>query len=484
MNVSRAGLLLMMMSASSVPFTVSAADHYSTKDSDKNVFEYKAPITIDNDKPLQMIVLPESVQSKLHDQNGQDLRVYNSAGEVVPYLVKYEKTALEPAVTKAMAFYPVYSDSNADRINSGQVASGSLKDLEVTIELRLNSLKEQKSLPQAGEITTAAVYIIENPQYIKDEKDPALEKRTLDQLELNWAKGFEGIAPLKLETSADLNHWRTMVANENVADMRFMEQQLHRNTITLHNNVERFIRLTWLTSKRPVVTEMTARFAQQSVKPPYEWSASINMQPVMDSDLKTTVYEFDVSPAFKADKVRFVSSQTNQVYSGDILTRFDDKSHWSRQAGFHFYRIGTNGSEISQLETDLKPSSHEHWRIQFLYPDSSALHNDVTVQVNRYPLTLFFLQRGEGPFYLSFGSHKAPAQSRNISTIVEDLLKQVANDYGLATLGSVEHIKLTGLSSAEAARWKKIILWSVLIVGVLLMLWMAKRLFRQMSESN
>ena len=108
-------------------------------------FQYQAEISIDSPKSLQMLRLPEAIQSKLYSRNAQDIRVFNSDDLMLPSLIRYQgkdegKTAVPP-VSKTLSFYPIPGvlpkNHKEDPPNtSANEKSPDVKSLEVKLELK------------------------------------------------------------------------------------------------------------------------------------------------------------------------------------------------------------------------------------------------------------------------------------------------------------------------------------------------------------
>jgi len=448
-------------------------------------FQYQAEISIDSPKSLQMLRLPEAIQSKLYSRNAQDIRVFNSDGLMLPSLIRYQgkdegKTAVPP-VSKTLSFYPIPGvlpkNHKEDPPNtSANEKSPDVKSLEVKLELKMYTDNNPHSqiLQEANKNPSA--YIIEIPNHTNQRPDG------IKQLILKWKPDFEGIATLKLETSSDLNQWQTLIETESLVNMRYKQQQLEKNTLAITTKTKRFLKLSWTGQQRPMITDIKAEYGQQTIKPAYKWSDKLILVPVTDENIAKNTFDFSVSPSFKSNKFRLANTATNQVYTGTLSTRRHAKLRWDKQSDFQFYQIALQDDKLSKLEKNINTQLSRNWRIHFQYPN--PLNHQIAVQVNRYPVDLYFLTQGNGPFYLAYGNNAMPAQAKNLSQVVSDVLRQTQSDYAIPKLSHINTPIDTIVSKKSPLDWKKIILWAVLVSGVLLMLWMAKGLFRQISNET
>jgi hypothetical protein len=85
-----------------------------------------------------------------------------------------------------------------------------------------------------------------------------------------------------------------------------------------------------------------------------------------------------------------------------------------------------------------------------------------------------FLARGDGPFTLAIGNAAAKPADLPIATLIPDFTPQKMNSLGRAEADNTQ-VKLIPMSPDDASGidWKRVGLWSVLVLGVMLLGWMA-----------
>jgi hypothetical protein len=109
------------------------------------------------------------------------------------------------------------------------------------------------------------------------------------------------------------------------------------------------------------------------------------------------------------------------------------------------------------------------------------------------PHRLVFASRGAGPFQLAYGSRDAKSTAFPIATLVPGYKDEADLELGRAE--TAPGVVIGGAQAAadpqrlggeavtrERLDWKRWTLWASLVLGIVLLGWMALRLGRQMSR--
>ena len=437
-------------------------------------FNYQAELIVVSAESVQHLELPEYVQNKLHHQAAQDVRVFNAKGELMPTLIQYQTSQHQPSIVQSIVFFPLQRDA----IEQQKAIVSKQQQFAVKLEVLLNAendnVESKENIEQPNQPQS---YIIENPEYDENGVKSSADQTQLYQINIHLDPEFDGIAALTLETSNDLNNWQLLVANDSVTHINYRGQQLHKNAINFSGKANRYLKLNWTGTNQPTVKSIDAVLGQGSLKPVYVWSDNLIFKPVVEEGIASNTYQFTVSPAFRTDKIRLLESNSDQIVSGLLSSNHSANKHWMGMTRFQFYHIKNNDNTISVMESSIQPNNNENWRIQFQYPINNAI-DDLAFQVNRYPVQLYFLKQGTGPYYLAFGNPSIGPMTDTLSKVMQNVLKISAANYGEASLSTIEK---NVISPVSAFAWKKILLWIVLVAGVVIMLWMARSLFKQMT---
>ena len=134
-----------------------------------------------------------------------------------------------------------------------------------------------------------------------------------------------------------------------------------------------------------------------------------------------------------------------------------------------------------------RKSNDRYWRIEVKDPDDSLVNGKIPVlELGWLPEKLIFLARGEPPFLLAVGNEKIiPAKfamNQLIQTMSDNKIRPkaaVINNFNVLRAQNVQNeIKILNVPLA------RLMLWGVLVLGVLLIGWMALRLFKQINKTN
>jgi len=100
------------------------------------------------------------------------------------------------------------------------------------------------------------------------------------------------------------------------------------------------------------------------------------------------------------------------------------------------------------------------------------------------PHQLHFLARGEPPFVLAFGSYAAAAGQGQINALLARIDEEKSDTFvgeahagKMITLGGNERLQ----TPPAPFPWQRVLLWSVLVIGVFVLGTMAWRLGKQMK---
>ena len=93
-----------------------------------------------------------------------------------------------------------------------------------------------------------------------------------------------------------------------------------------------------------------------------------------------------------------------------------------------------------------------------------------------------FAARGRGPFVLAFGKYEATSGSLPIETLVPDYASKRVVPASVAVARTAARVELGGATRLEKPpETKRWVLWGVLLLGALVLGWMAWRLSRDMA---
>jgi hypothetical protein len=399
-----------------------------------------------------------------------ELRVFNGAGERVPYaFVPHRPAAQEPAF-QATKLFPLL----------GEEAKG-MDALNVRIRHTSGggTAVDVSSTPGAKGAPRKLL------GYVVDPGD--LKKAPLEALVLDWRsrEGFTGWA--QVEASEDLKSWRTLASGASILLLEHAGQRLERRRIELGGQQGRYLRVSF--SGVPADFALNAarlELRPDKAEPAREWLAL----PGRPDAAKPGEYEFDSGGHFPADRLRFVLPQVNTVAQVEIFSRNRAEDAWRAATSGTVYRLRRDGIEVTSAELRVAPSSSRYWLLRVDQRGGGLGAGEVRLEIGWVPHQVVFAARGAEPFSLAYGMKRAKPGALPITSVLPDYkegeaislktvsLSALAAPAPGASAGFSEYIR-DAVDSGRAKRWA---LWGALALGVLLLLWMAFALLQQVGK--
>jgi hypothetical protein len=409
-----------------------------------------------------------------------DLRVFNGAGEPVPYaFVPLRPATHRPAVHPANLF-PLRGEAakglDGVNIRIQQGRSGTTIDVSSTPGVAKAQRKLLGYLLDASEL-----------------------KVPYEALQLDWQsrEGFTGT--VRVEGSEDLRTWRMLVGAAPVLYLEHDGQRLERKRVELHGARARYLRISF-TGVPAGFTLQQARLElrPERAEPERQWQSITGKE----SESRRGEYEFDTGGYFPVDRLRFALPQVNTVAQAEVLarrrsearSRIDRRSRaddeWRHAAAATLYRLGRNGGEVANADIATAPTASRYWLLRVDQKGGGLGSGEVRLEIGWVPHEAVFAARGEGPFTLAYGLKIAKPGALPITAVLPGYKEGEAITLKTASLTSMASPgpqPAPGFSAylraaAESGEAKKWALWASLVVGVLLLVWMAFALLRQVGK--
>jgi hypothetical protein len=392
--------------------------------------------------------IPLAVYQNTYREDLADLRVFNAEGVVVPFSLSRPVT--QASSHKAPIAVPLFPLHEGTRI------------LIDGVHLTINSSSSAVNLQtQNGTTTNAGVR-----QYLLDAR--ALDA-TLSALQLSWPDAASDyIGRLTVEVSDDLAVWRSLVTTAPIANLRANGQVLVENRVELPRTKAKFWRLSWIgTTPAFELVGVLAEPADGLTEPN---RASLDANSVADSK-NPREYDFDLGAHPPVSRVNVLLPDPNSVFDVELSSRPSANAPWRMIAHSGFYRLKTPDAEQQNASLEISPDTDRYWRARVLGAGNSP-QSPPQLHVEWIPNEVTFLAQGHAPFLLAYGNASAGGAEADWSRLPDSL------EIATATLGPVE---LTGGRArllAEPAPFPgtRVALWSVLLLAVIVLGWMAYRL--------
>ena len=431
------------------------ADSTNTHSDRIDNYHFQATLT-EGSASLRSLKLPWPVVSNLLQEDFKDLQVYNADQQAVPFMIR--PVSVDKQVqkrTQQLNFFPM----------------GDIEKLGTILKEEANDQGYKAiKLIQTGQ----RYLIVDNPKRADDKNPLPLQQLTLDWNELNhWLP-----KSLRVEVSDDLTQWQTRAIEK-------LPYRMAKNDLILENHelrfkqpvLKRFIRLSGNEDFEPLLKALknvSGDYQRVSVSRPLNWD-SVDLKPTKTA----RQYRYDLPPSLAFERWKLEGLTPDSLFKGRLYTRSSQRrgnkpADWRFSQSFMQYTIkmadGLVTSEASQVNNHRRA---REWRID-LVQDINA-DNVPKLALAWKPLELVFIAQGKGPFQIRYASRTAQANTR-IS--LDKLLKEATPE--AVELGPIT--QLSEVTDKEDGKQYKYLLWGFLAAAVLMLLYMAKGLLREMGS--
>jgi len=417
-------------------------------------FAYGLEINAVNGAAVGELQVPLTVYQRVAFDDLRDIRVFNADGELVPHAIRAQAVSRGAAIFASLPVFPLRGDVEV-----------ALKNVQVTIsaageQLALRTRKESTSQP-------VVAYLI----------DARSARQPLVELELQWLGAPQFSTSVKLEASDDLQSWRAVVYEAPLVNLQFGGQTLTERRMDLPPVGAKYLRLTWRAPQAP--------FELQSVRARMEANRSVPVRESMQvagTQVEKGEYQFDIAGRVPVRELNVDLPEINTVVQVEVLSRSMSTSPWRSVTTATLYRLSANGQEIRNRAVPVH-SSDRYWAVRVASTGGGLGRGMPVLSLAWEPQRLLFVARGKEPFLIALGNNR---MERGEATF-DVLLNDDSATHGLVAPQSVQVGRMLDLGGGAKLKlerpidWKRYLLWAVLILGVGLLIFMARGLLRETS---
>jgi hypothetical protein len=434
-------------------------------------FAHGGAITLEGLDSHYRFALPAAAYMGIARRDLGDVRVFNGVGEAVPYA--FVPLRLKTAVpeVRASKLFPLYGE-----------ASKGLDGVDMRVE--------QTPRGTVVRLATRGPSRPAGRQLLGYLVDVGEEPPLLAALNLDWdaRRGFTGFA--RVDASDDLKHWRTLIGRAPVISLEHQGARLEQKRIELSAAKARYLRISF-TDVLPdfALKQVGLELRADATQPERDWLAT----PGVPEASRPGEYVFDTGGHFPLDRLRFALPQPNTVAQARLFARDRHEDRWQPVASATLYRLQRESRDIVNPEVSVPADSRRYWLLQVDQRGGGLGAGEVRLEFGWVPHELVFAARGSAPFSLAYGMKGAKPGAMPIATVVpgyksgEPIPAKVAavsvqppltRDRASLFQDPASFVK-AAVDSGEAKKWA---LWAALVVGVLLLAWMAFALLRQVGQ--
>ena len=319
---------------------------------------------------------------------------------------------------------------------------------------------------------------------IIDSPNPAEDEQTLPlrQLTLKW-EALDNWLPksLKIEASDDLTQWETLAITKLPFQMIENDTVLENHELTFKQpTLKRFIRLSGDEDFEPLLKALksvSADYYHLKLSSPINWNRVDAKKP---ESARQYYYDLPVSIPFK--RWGLEGQSKDSLYKGRLYTSYQPRhkqevKEWQSRQSFLQYSLRTNNGLVVSRETRQGISQRwsREWRIDLEHDISEDKSPQLALAWE--PLELVFLAQGKGPFKIRFANRTAQANTR--MDLNKILRKTTPETVDIGTISQLSEV----VPEKEKTQYKYL-LWGLLAAAVLMLLFMAKGLLREMSSKT
>lgn len=424
-------------------------------------FAFGMALQADGQDALYEVEIPLAVYRGVTRADLGDLRVFNAQGEVVPHALRAPAVVTEQTgQAQRLPVFPIYGE-----------ARGRIDDMSVRIMKRADgTFIAVRSQAKAKEQKVLRGFIL----------DAGAAKLPIRELQFDW-RGDDAsfIGKVRVDGSDDLATWTSLAADAAIARLTFDGQQVRRDRVELRPAKFKYLRISWPENQAALESlKVLAEPAAQWVASARNWQ-TIEATPVSG---KAGEFSFDLGGPVPVDRLRVELPQVNSLVQVQLLTRAKSTDEWRAVLSAIAYRLRQGDTEVSSPEIALATKGDRFWLLRVDQKGGGIGGGAPSLRIGWVAQRLIFAARGAGPFQLAYGSSGVKSAAFAIEAVIPGYKTDAEFKVRPAKLG--DPVTLAGAAQLQAPLdYKKIILWSSLILAVLLLGWMALRLSRQMGKT-
>lgn len=431
-------------------------------------FAYGITVETKGKASLWQVLLPEDVYEKVTRSDLGDIRVFDASGQTVPHTLQSpEGTIKEPPKPMTLPFFPLYSsDKKKD-------AGHSLRIITDDNGAVVNVIRE--SAPTSKKKIILA-YLLDAS---KIEHKPT-------KLILDWeSKKETGFSVnVNIDVSDDLSAWHRLIQNTTLADLQFGKDQLSYREIKIPVRAYKYLRLSWPETLHDVkLKSVTAEFPSTEQPPKRHW---LKVKGIKNPELPIS-YVFDTKGNWPVDQARFIFPPQNMLINVELTSRSGETYDWTRRhLGLFYNLLKDDGTILNSPPANFRITMDRYWHIAEVGGGNVLERYIPVLELGWIPHVLTFMAQGQPPYVIAFGSGTIePFQwTVDLMTVADNdpekkVLIKTATTSQSYMLGGVEKLE----QPSPPLPWKTWILWTVLIVGVMMLALMVWRLSHQMSKT-
>ena len=413
-------------------------------------------LDLDGSAAYYQLTVPQAVYAASRRDDLGDVRIFNGAGEPVPYSLDAPAAPAVPPSRAPVHWFPL----PPARAENGSAPLG------VTVG------------PDGA--LRAAVAPPSPTGHGADLVDLSHTDGSIDALVVHVDDdSYQG--RVSVEASDDLRNWRPLGSTQLLKVGRGNDL-LVQERIALDGATPRYLRLDWLDGAPAIASvdvETHPRDARgaDTASVPRQWRDAVRIR----AGAAPGEYLFDTDGAYPVDRVRIDLPQPNTVARATLQSRADAQAPWRDVSAAVLFRLQGKGGEQRNPPLEFAANTDRAWRIVVDMRNGGLGGGRPAVAIGWHPAALTFVARGTPPFTLGVGD--AALVSSAVSR--DALLVGMAPEVRPARVGTALPISAVApAAAADTDAKRRYVLWGALVVAVGVLGTIAWRLAKGGGESR
>jgi hypothetical protein len=431
--------------------------------------------------PLQTLLLDVAVYRGAVAPDLADLRVFNSAGEVVPHAIR---PLVDPSEDQgALVEVPLFRLPRSSALAIEAADSSTVRARDIAIEVAADgAIVRVASDSQAADqgATLPSAYLID----LSPQKRDGLAVAGLD-LALS-PEPAEFAAALRVEASDDLVHFTPLAARASLARLDQSGHRIEQSRIELPSASHRYL---LLAAGQPLPVELLsvrARLAPVIAPPP---RTRERITGVLTPNERRVEFLFDLGGPIPVDRVQVELPVPNTVIEADLYSAPQESGPWLHHFSGVLYSLDRAEGALRNAEVAVPPIRRRYFKLAVAEKGGGLGGGVPSLEVAWMPEQLLFVARGAGPFALGYGRAQAPRARFDAAALIQSALPPDADPHRdipreTARLGPVEAVGDPSVLQPHVRppEPRTIALWCVLVASVAFVLVLSMRLLRRMGS--
>jgi hypothetical protein len=434
-------------------------------------YTHAMELTVSARNAVVQLRLPKEVYLHSRSASLNDLRVFDAAGKMLPFALMQPAPKVQARIEQIpVKMFPVATGERGTEVQNDV-------DIRTSADGTVTSVTTRRTPYGAAARDAGAVLVL-------DLSRPAgTHSRPVNALIFMLPDGVDNYqAQVQLEVSDDLQRWET-AGFAHLSRLRNSKlDTLQNNRMEFEARSFRYARLTWRQGRPVPFSGILAESPESTEVPPA--LDSVTLLPHDGLIAGELVYDAGIAIPVRRMNLEFAEQNiVMPVLIGSHVKRPADSTlAFAPRRQATFFKINQDGQERKSGELALDDLHAQAWVLRPVEQSSARPH----MTLSWAPEALVFMASGAPPYTLHFGRAGATPGQRDFSQVAPGFTARELQALEQAAPGKLTHNSAAPAAQDDSApaRLRIIALWSVLLLGVAVLAFMAWRLLRQMKDGQ